>query len=456
MEGKMANELVVSKENRMVAQSSEFTDEQVRLLGDTVAKGCSQNELALFLHVARLKKLDPFTGQIHVVKRWDSSEGREKMTIQTGIDGYRVIAARTNELAGIDDAVYDSEDGEHPNWAKVTVYRYGRKDERVPYTATARWGEYVQTVRDKQTGEFRPNRMWKTMPFLMLGKVAEALALRKAFPDELGGVYTNDEMAQADSDDGIRTVTEKRKQVQQPQRASEKPASVPVESAKPATAQQPPVYKEISGAIEKAKLSKNGALWILVKGEPFMICVEEKNIDGDMKVGNYIGLRGLLKRSDKLVTEQNPQGSFWSLVSLLELSNPVQDEVIEDAEFTETEVPGNGVPDKTSPDVASLAEDLFGRGNGMEAEKPMQTNTKSGTLGVKREKILYMIASKNVHKTGFTEDNIHRVLASMPIPLEHLRDLESSMYEYFEKLCTGEKDWRELLGELQSNTEGVI
>jgi phage recombination protein Bet len=465
MEGEMASELAVApKETRLATPAPEFSNDQIRLLGETVAKGCDQNELAFFLHVAKLKRLDPFTGQIHVVKRWDSSLGKEKMTVQTGIDGYRVIAARTDDLAGIDDAIYDTEEEEHPNWAKVTVYRYGRNDDRIPYTATARWGEYVQMIKDKTTSEYRPNRMWKTMPYLMLGKVAEALALRKAFPDELSGMYTNEEMDQADNETGVSSASVgKKPPVQQPQRASEKAAkeadtktSAQAVSGNATTTGSTTGgtaaatnEKEISGIIESAKQAKSGSLWITVKGEPLIIAVDEKNIDGDMIAGNFIKFRAVRKWTDKLKSAQNEKGDFWSCAALIELS-PVQE-----GEVTKVE-------EKTlAPDAAAVADEMFGekqpegqaviedlKKNGqVTTASNLPTTTKPGTIGRRRAQRLYSIASQNKKTTGFTEENIKKVLAAMyPDRAEqHLSDLEVGKYEWMEKLCTGEESWADYL-----------
>lgn len=167
--------------NEIVVNES-FTPEQVDLIKKTVAVGSTTDELKLFLTVAKRSGLDPFTKQIHFVKRGG------RVTIQTGIDGYRAIAERTGTLAGIDDAVFDTETEQHPKKASVTVYRIVG-EMKVPFTASARWAEYVP-----QGGQ---DFMWKKMPYLMLGKVAESLALRKAFPNDLSGLYTNEEMAQA-------------------------------------------------------------------------------------------------------------------------------------------------------------------------------------------------------------------------------------------------------------------
>ena len=167
-----------------VPESAGYSQAQLDLIKQTVAKGTTDLEFQLFVAVCQRTGLDPFAKQVYAIKRGD------KLTIQTGIDGYRLLAARTGDLAGIDDVIYDSEDGEHPSWARVTVYRLVR-DHRVPFTATARWKEY------RPTGSAS---MWDKMPYLMLGKCAEALALRKAFPAEISGVYTAEEMSQADAD----------------------------------------------------------------------------------------------------------------------------------------------------------------------------------------------------------------------------------------------------------------
>ena len=72
-----------------------------------------------------------------------------------------------------------------PNKATVTVYKM-LEGQRLPFTATARWSEYYP-------GE-KIGFQWRTKPYLMLGKCAESLALRKAFPKLLSGMYSAEEM----------------------------------------------------------------------------------------------------------------------------------------------------------------------------------------------------------------------------------------------------------------------
>lgn len=171
-----------------------FSTEEVGLIKQTICKGATDTELALFLQQCKRTGLDPFSRQIHAVKRWDATQQREVMSMQTGIDGFRLIAERTGKYAGNDDPQFDVENAPHPNKATVTVWKLV-EGTRVPFTRSARWSEFVQT---KKGGEV--TRFWLKMPYLMLGKVAEALALRAAFPQELSGLYTSDEMGQADEE----------------------------------------------------------------------------------------------------------------------------------------------------------------------------------------------------------------------------------------------------------------
>jgi phage recombination protein Bet len=165
-----------------ITSEERFSREDIELMRETVCRGASDAEFRLFLNQAVRTGLDPLSHQLYSIGR------RDGRTIQTGIDGYRLIAQRTGEYAGSDDAIYDTETEDHPNRATVTVWRRVN-GERCPFTATARWSEYKPAA---------PNDfMWQKMPYLMIAKCAEALALRKAFPQELSGIYTDAEMDQA-------------------------------------------------------------------------------------------------------------------------------------------------------------------------------------------------------------------------------------------------------------------
>jgi len=167
----------INKGNNEVDQ---WSPDQLQLIKDTVAKNATNDELKLFLYRCRIMGLDPLKpGQIHFVK-YGNSPG----TIIVGIEGFRAKAAKTGKISGISRGVIRDDKGKCIGaWAEVH-----RSDWQHPAREEVSLAEY-------STGK----SAWAKMPETMIKKVAEAAALRMAFPDDLGGVYTREEMDQAEA-----------------------------------------------------------------------------------------------------------------------------------------------------------------------------------------------------------------------------------------------------------------
>jgi phage recombination protein Bet len=198
-----SKDIVVSS-SQVLDFSRGFSGEQMQLLRDTICpRDASEAEIRMFAYQCLRRKLDPFIKQIYAIKRWDSERGKEVLGFQTGIDGFRVTAERTGKYRGQVGPEWCGPDGvwksvwveeAFPTAARVGVLKEGCSG---PIWGVALWKEYAQLTKQGQ-----PTRMWRTMPANQLAKCAESLALRKAFPEDLGGIYTKEEMEQSERVDG--------------------------------------------------------------------------------------------------------------------------------------------------------------------------------------------------------------------------------------------------------------
>ena len=172
----------------VTTDQSFWDDKQLAALKQVGLENKPKAELAVFLHYCQRTGLDPFARQIYMISRGG------KYTIQSSIDGLRIVAQRSGNYGGQTAVEWCGADGKWkdvwleatpPVAARVGVYY---KDAPNPTYAVAKFDSYNANTP-----------IWKKMPDLMIAKCAEALALRKAFPNDLSGVYSSEEMQQADT-----------------------------------------------------------------------------------------------------------------------------------------------------------------------------------------------------------------------------------------------------------------
>jgi phage recombination protein Bet len=175
-----------------------WTDVQRAALAQLKLQDAPEADLAVFLHHCQRTGLDPFAKQVYMIGRWDSKESRNVYTIQTGIDGFRSIAESHPQYAGQLGPQWCGPDGAWtdvwlkqgpPAAAKVGVIR---RDRGEPTWAVAHFSEYAVYAGSGNTRSL--NSMWRTKGAHMIAKCAEALALRKAFPKTLSGLYAPEEV----------------------------------------------------------------------------------------------------------------------------------------------------------------------------------------------------------------------------------------------------------------------
>jgi phage recombination protein Bet len=254
-------------------------------------------ELSAFLHLCQRTRLDPFSRQIYLIGRWDNRQQRKVYTPQTSIDGYRVIAHRVvaeqGGHLGYEDTMWCDTSGRWrdvwlaeapPAAVKVTVIRNGQR-----FPAVALFREYVQTGKEN-----KPIGLWGKMPAGQLAKCAEALALRKAFPHDLAGVYTAEEMAQADNpapERHLRSV-----QPGEPDQWSTPAPEMPATAAAPRPEAEPEANSAAQAIADQAATATHRGrareLWALAKSGRVLDAAMTASDTGVVeKLGDYLTRR---------------------------------------------------------------------------------------------------------------------------------------------------------------------
>lgn len=252
-----------------------FSPEQEKMIRDMFLAGAPAGEAAVLMEIAKARRLNPFTKQIHFVKRWDGMKQQEVWSAQIGIDGLRAQAERTGKYDGQDEPEYERD----PKTGALTACRVRvyRKDWGRPAVGVAYWTEYVQTKKDG-----KPNAAWSRMPHVMLAKCAEALAIRKAFPEDTSGLYIPEELGGGEE-----------KEINPP------PASAPASSSRTA-AVKAEVRRKVQ-IVDVAPGESEEAAAERAKGLPYerlLRTMEERGVDLRTWAPELKRLTGKTKRAD--------------------------------------------------------------------------------------------------------------------------------------------------------------
>lgn len=183
----------------------------------------SPDAIILALSYCKARRLDVFKRPVHIVPIWDNNQRREVETVWPGIAEHRTTAMRTGNYAGLDAPRFGPDvthtfsgdvgrgdsarkitiDVTFPAWCEITVYRMVQ-GARVPFPGPrVNWLEYY-SARGKSGV---PNDRWTRAPVQMLEKCAEAAALRRAFPEEIGDEWTAEEVGGAAASPAMRDIT---------------------------------------------------------------------------------------------------------------------------------------------------------------------------------------------------------------------------------------------------------
>lgn len=166
-----------------------FTEEQVNLIKNNVARGATEDELRIFLYLANQYNLDPFKREI-----WFAKYGNQT-NIMTSRDGYLKFAQTSHEFGGLISFVvhegdaFEIDAGEY----KIT-HKFGTKRGKIigAWARCDRKGKkpFISYVSFEEYNQNNP--IWKKYPSAMIQKVAEVFVLKRAFG--INGLVTKEEI----------------------------------------------------------------------------------------------------------------------------------------------------------------------------------------------------------------------------------------------------------------------
>lgn len=248
--------------------------------------GASDEAVDMVLAYCKAGGLDPLTKPVHIVPMWVPEKkvngqvvrrGQTQDVVMPGIELYRTKAHRTGEYAGQDEAEFGPTEEAlgivYPEWCRVTVYKLVQ-GVRVAFSAKVYWVEAYATA-GKDTDA--PNAMWKKRPFGQIEKCAEALALRKAFPEAVGAQPTADEMIGKAVIEGEATPVQRSAAIEQ------KPAELPAYDPEQFTAN----LSAWKTSVLAGKATPNGLINMI--STKYRLTDEQKKAIRDLEVADDAG-----------------------------------------------------------------------------------------------------------------------------------------------------------------------
>jgi hypothetical protein len=328
----------------------------------------------------------------------------------TGFEATAVVLDRNQNVVGRAESMCMSDED---NWGDVPYYKW---EDVLDESGKKIWIE----GKNGRKGYYKSEKIQvgtKPKPLFQLRSMAQTRAQAKALRSVFSWVvvlagYKTTPAEELTGQENVEDAQPQREPVKTPQRASEKGQQVGV-----------------SGKIKSGRLGNDGSLWIDLDGKSLVV-IDKAHVNDKLKQqivpGAFLKVMAIARHNDKI-------GDFYSATTLIELWPPegVVEAKREDPPLAED-----------LRETADELSDLFDRGE-ITTAASLPPGKKPGTIGTKRAQRLYTLMTQNKDKNnGFSEAEAKKILATLPVPIEHLRDLESGLEQQFEDWATGKDDYR--------------